>query len=775
MTQAQETPGVRVRVRGLVQGVGFRPTVWRIARECGLRGDVLNDGSGVLIRAWGAQAQLERFMRRLQIEAPPLARIDHIERTVLPPGLAREFLISQSGAGDVHTAVVADAASCAACVAETFDPSSRRHLYPFTNCTHCGPRFSIVLKVPYDRANTSMAPFALCGDCRAEYEDPADRRFHAQPIACPACGPRVWLEVTTGDVKASGWAAAAKLIAEGRTVAIKGLGGFHLACDATNAAAVSALRARKRREHKAFAVMARDVEMIERFCEVDAAERMLLQSSAAPIVLLRHRGERLPDAIAPGAARLGFMLPYTPLHHLLLRDLDRPLVMTSGNVSDEPQCIADDDARVRLRDIADAYLLHDREIVSRIDDSVACVMDGAPRILRRARGYAPAPIALPRGFEAAPRVAAMGGMLKNTFCFTKDGQAMLSQHQGDLEAPAAYADYRKSLDLYRALFDHAPECIVVDAHPEYPSTRLGVEWAERDGLALQSVQHHHAHIASCLAESGMPLDSSPVLGIALDGLGMGEGGELWGGEFLFADYRGFRRVGRFKPVALIGGERAMREPWRNTYAHLVAAFGWDACRARYGELPLIRALQAKPLAMIDAMLAQNINCPLASSCGRLFDAVAGAVGICRERLSYEGQPAIELEALVDHGMLDTEFAYPFAVLDEHDGIATLDAGPMWRALLEDLSAGAEAAAISTRFHLGLARALTALTIELAHRLETHSVALTGGVFQNSTLFERVGSDLRSRGFAVLTHSKVPPGDGGLALGQAAVAAARLLY
>ena len=776
-----EVTGAEIRVRGLVQGVGFRPTVWRLACDCDLAGDVRNDSDGVLIRAWGTPAALAVFVRRLRAEAPPLARIDALERRALGGSApAAPFRILASVTGRAHTGVAPDAASCAACVAETFDPSQRRYRYPFTNCTHCGPRLSIVRAIPYDRRHTSMAGFALCADCGAEYADPAERRFHAQPIACPACGPRVWLETNAGAAFAATIASdaidgARRLLQDGHIVAVKGLGGFHLACDAGNARAVARLRSRKMRYHKAFALMARDVAMVERYCSVSAQERALLQSPMAPIVLCAARPDApagLAPAIAPGLATLGFMLPYTPLHHLLLDSLERPLVLSSGNLCDEPQCTDNDEARQRLSGIADYLLLHDRDIVNRVDDSVVRVIDGAPRLLRRARGYAPAPLPLPPGFERAPPVLAMGSALKNAFCLLADGQAILAPHQGDLEDGATQLAYRRQLDLLRGLFQHAPETIAIDLHPDYVSSRLGAEWAARDGLALEAVQHHHAHVASCMADNGLALDAAPLLGIALDGLGMGAEGELWGGEFLQADYRAFRRVARFKPVALIGATQALREPWRNTYAHLAAALGWGAVREQYATLELTRFLAAKPLATFDAMLAHGINCPAASSCGRLFDAVAAALGMCRDCASYEGQAAIELEALAAGAALDDRHdPYPFALAGAGAALREIDAAPMWRALLRDLAAGMPPARIAWRFHAGLAQAVAAMAEECGR---PGTVALSGGVFQNRLFGELAAHALRARGFTVLGQRQVPANDGGLALGQAVIAAARAL-
>ena len=768
-----------IRVRGLVQGVGFRPTVWRLARDCGLRGDVRNDAAGVLIRVAGRSVDIDRFCTMLRDQCPPLARIDALQRVagVELSGLV-DFRIVASEAGEVHTGVVADAATCAACRSEIFDPANRRYRYPFTNCTHCGPRLSIVRGIPYDRANTSMSEFPMCASCRAEYEDPADRRFHAQPNACERCGPRVWLENADGHL--AEWPgvdaieAASRLLADGRIVAIKGIGGFHLACDAGDERAVADLRERKRRYRKPFALMARDLEVVARYCVLDDQTAELLGGAAAPVVLLDSCGpERVASEVAPGQQTLGFMLPYSPLHHLLLADWDRPLVMTSGNLSEEPQCIANDDAGRRLRGLADQYLLHDREIVNRVDDSVVRVMSGRPRLLRRARGYAPAPILLPTEFADAKPVLALGGELKNTVCLLKDGQAILSQHLGDLEDARTAEEFERTVTLYGHLFQHQPHSLAVDLHPDYRSSRYGRARARRDGLALVEVQHHFAHIASVLADNAYPLDAGPVLGIALDGLGFGDDGTLWGGEFLLVDYRGYRRLAHLKPAALPGGSKAMLEPWRNTYAHLVTHVGWDTFMRDFAGLELAGYLQGKPLQVLAAMLERGINAPSSSSCGRLFDAVAAALGVSRDLVSYEGQAAIELEALLGHSRPGGSGAYPFAV-DDSAPVALLDPAPMWRSLLEDLQSDLPKSTMAARFHRGLADAVAGLATRLAAEQRLDTVALSGGVMQNRTLFEAVSRQLERTGLRVLGHLQVPANDGGLALGQAVVAAARQL-
>ena len=763
--------GESIRVRGLVQGVGFRPSVWRLARKLGLSGEVLNDGEGVLIRVWGRQAQLDVFCQRLRTDAPPLARIDAIERQANPQApVSDSFQIAVSQTGAVLTGIVPDAASCPQCLAEVFDPAERRYRYAFANCTHCGPRLSIVRAIPYDRANTSMSIFALCEACREEYENPADRRFHAQPIACPVCGPQLCLEDAQGRRLESDPIRQANIwLRAGKILAIKGIGGFHLACDASNEVAVAELRQRKRRYAKAFALMARDSDIIRRYCALSETEDTLLRDSAAPIVLLDARGpEQLAPSIAPAQTTLGFMLPYSPLHHLLLADWESPLVMTSGNLSEQPQCIANQQAREQLNELADGWLLHDRKIVNRLDDSVARVVAGAPRLLRRARGYAPSPLPLPAGFTDAPELLALGGELKNTFCLLHGGQAILSQHLGDLEDARTLADYRRALSLYAELFQHRPSVRVVDKHPEYLSSKLGRELCADDGLPLFEVQHHHAHIAACLAENLWPREGGAVLGVALDGLGYGDDDTLWGGEWLRANYQNYQRLARIKPVPLLGGAQAILQPWRMAYAQL-AALGWDRIAQEFGALDCIAYLQTQPLKTLNAMRARGFNTPLSSSCGRLFDATAALLGICLDGIAYEGQAAIELEALAD----EDPGVYSVALIETPD-LLELDPAPLWQCVLSDLRSGTAASSIAARFHNGLAAAIVEICVRLAtsHRLNT--IALSGGVFQNVRLFTAVEAGLQSQGLQVLSHHQVPPNDGGLALGQALIAAARLL-
>jgi len=772
-------PGEAIRVRGLVQGVGFRPTVWRLARDCGLAGDVRNDAEGVLIQVWGDLEARRRFVSRLHREAPPLSRIDALESApLLDAAPSRQFRIIASQSGAVRTGIVPDAATCGDCLHEILDTSNRRHGYAFTNCTHCGPRLSIVRRIPYDRGNTSMSKFDMCPTCRGEYQDPADRRFHAQPNACADCGPRLWLERAPAarvSIEGDPIEVTRRLLQSGHIVAIKGLGGFHLACDATNAQAVTRLRVRKQRFDKPFALMAPDEDVVRRYCHMTQSEAALLHSSAAPIVLLPASGrERLAEGVAPAQRCFGFMLPYSPLHHLIMAGMDAPIVLTSGNRSEEPQCTGNDESRERLAGIADAFLLHDRDIVNRVDDSVIRLISDRPAVVRRARGFAPAPLRLPRGFGAAPPVLGCGGELKNTFCLLKDGNAILSQHMGDLENPAANAAYRDTLELYLELFGHEPRVLAIDVHPDYLSSKFGRQRAAGGGCRVLPVQHHHAHLAACMAENGVELDADPVVGLALDGIGYGDDGTLWGGEFLLVDYRSYRRLAAFAPVPMPGGTQAIREPWRMAYAHLTRSCEWSRVESENADLPFFRALTDKPLRTLNGMMASGFNSPMTSSCGRLFDAVAAVVGL-RQTVSYEAQAAIELEAAVDLDALSDE-GYPFALTMVRE-LPRLDARPMWDALLRNLRAGCPIGTVAARFHTGLARALVRMLDHLAMSLGdawTGRIALSGGVFQNAILSEALIRRLEAKGLQVLRHSQVPANDGGLSLGQAVIAAARTM-
>ncbi|AFY99570.1 carbamoyltransferase HypF [Calothrix sp. PCC 6303] len=783
-------PTEEIRVKGIVQGVGFRPTVYRIATDIGLSGEICNDGEGVLIRVAGSDASLDQFVRQLQQESPLLARIESITRSrndSIEVSRYHGFRISDSVDGANQTQITPDAATCPQCQSEIFDPSSRWFRYPFTNCTHCGPRFSIIRTIPYDRKNTSMGVFSMCPECSREYDDVTNRRFHAQPIACHICGPKAWLERADGKpVTASMFSmlddvdAVCTLLQKGEIVAIKGIGGFHLACDATNDIAVQKLRQRKGRYDKPFALMARDIRVIEEYCTPNIQELELLTSPAAPIVLLKKKkpevSNPIAESVSPKQNYWGFMLPYTPLHHLIFKRMNRPVVMTSGNISDEPQCIDNNEARTKLVGIADYFLFHNREIVNHVDDSVVRVVDSQPRIIRRARGYTPTSIKLPLGFEKTPDILAMGGELKNTFCLLRDGKATLSQHLGDLSNYHNFQNYQKTLDLYLDLYDCTPSAIALDKHPEYLSTKLGKDFTTNNQIPTYNIQHHHAHIAACMAENNIPLDTPPILGIALDGLGYGDDGTFWGGEFLLADYKQFQRLAKFKSVAMIGGEKAIYQPWRSLYAHLISNFNWQYLKQEYGDLDLFKFLEDKPLDLMRELVLKKINSPLASSVGRLFDAVAAAIGICREECSYEGQAAMELESLVDINYLNNDkiSSYRFSIT-QVDGIQEIELDLMWLDILKDLSQSKSSKLIASKFHQTLILVLVKVIENLRKCYSINQVALTGGVFQNSILLQQVTKHLKKSNIHVLTHSLIPSNDGSLSLGQAVIAAARSIH
>ena len=761
-----EQAGVAIRIRGQVQGVGFRPTVLRIARQQGLCGEVHNDGEGVIIHLFAPAPEVAALVAALHRELPPLARIDRLEYSPICAEPPSGFVIAASRGGVIDTGVAPDAATCAACREELLDPSNRRYRYPFTNCTHCGPRLTIVAAIPYDRINTSMHPFPLCDDCAREYHDPLDRRFHAQPNACPVCGPRLWLSDSAGrELPTAGdpIAAAAQALEEGKIIALKGIGGFHLACDARSEAVVARLRERKQRNGKAFALMVRDRAMAERCCRVDAAAWALLTTPAAPIVVLeRQTGAEIAPAVAPDQQTLGLMLPYSPLHILLLEAFAAPLVLTSGNRSEEPQCIDNATALATLGTVADAFLLHNREILQRVDDSVLRIIDQTPRFYRRARGYAPATLPLPEGFAAAAPILAMGGELKNTFCLLREDRALLSQHIGDLKQRTAFHDYRRTLQHYLRLFRHTPRTIAVDAHPDYRPSRHGRELAATLGATLEPIQHHHAHLAACMADNGLPLTTPPLLGIALDGLGYGSDGTLWGGELLRCDYRTCSRLGHLAPIPLAGGQQAIVEPWRCAYAHL-----W-----RCGIAPPSDFAQSpERLAQLAQMLTRGLNSPLTTSAGRLFDAVAALLGVAPPRIRYEGEAAIRLEQLAWQGVSGVASGYPFHWEQTASGVQ-LDPAPMWPLLLADLARGVPTAQLAARFHLGFAAALVAVSCELARREGVSQVLLSGGVLNNRLLLEQLIQGLRQAGLQPLSHHRVPSNDGGIAYGQAVIAAAR---
>ena len=742
------TKGRCIRVRGQVQGVGFRPFVWQLAIRMGLAGDVLNDGQGVLIRVAGAD--LDGFEAALRTEAPSLARIDAVESVShrfanAPLG----FVISPSLAGAAQTGVVPDAATCPDCLAEILDPTQRRFGYAFTNCTRCGPRFSILRGLPYDRAHTSMAAFRMCADCAAEYANPADRRFHAQPIACAACGPRLWLEVGGREIAGAPIAQAAARLKAGDILAIKGLGGFHLACNAHDATAVARLRSRKQRPAKPFALMG-TAAMVAAHAWVSPAEAAALAGSSAPIILLSPRPSPLPQGIAPGLAAHGWMLPYTPLHHLLLAAFGGPLVMTSGNLSGEPQVTQNREAVEKLGHIANAFLMHDRHIVRRLDDSVERITPQGRIALRRARGVAPGSLPLPPGFEDAPEVVAYGGRMKAAICLLKHGQALLSHHLGDLDDALTWAEFQRADADYAALFDHHPTLAACDLNPDCRAARYA---AER-GLPLVQVQHHHAHLAACLADNLWPLDAGPVAGIVLDGLGLGSDGTFWGGEVLLGDYRSFTRVAGLAPAQLIGGDKAAVDPWRNLLAQLD--------QASLGEL-MDSMFPALPLGLLRQAAKAGINAPMSSSMGRLFDAFAAAVGVAPGRQTHEGEAAMRLEALAAEvtGRIEP---YPMTTGP------LIDPSPLFRAWAADRLARVPPARMAARFHAGVAQAFADSARRLVESGAAKAVALSGGCFQNACL---LGLTVRAlEGVPVMIHRATPPNDGSLALGQALVAAAR---
>lgn len=759
--------GRRITVRGRVQGVGFRPYVWQLAQNAKLTGQVLNDGMGVSIDVWGATTDLDDFQRGLKQCPLPLAQISGFTAVGLAGSAMHDgFVIAASAGGQISTEIAPDAATCPACLAEVLDPNNRRYGYPFTNCTHCGPRLSIVRGLPYDRAQTSMQAFPMCADCRAEYENPSDRRFHAQPNACPVCGPRLWLEDAQGacDI-ADPIKAVAQRLMQGQIAAIKAIGGFHLACDAGNAQVVQTLRTCKRRKAKPFALMARDIAQIETFCDVTKAEVDLLRGPEAPIVLLALRDRDALHDVAPGLDRVGVMLPHSPLHHLLMAQVRGPLVMTSGNLSQMPQVTDNATARSALAGIADVWLMHDRDIVNRLDDSLMRVDLSRPWILRSGRGVSPAQITLPAGFADAPPVLAMGAELKSTFCLVKNGQAIPSAHIGDLTTLETYEEYQSKIALFQKLYDIAPAVIAVDMHPNYLSTRYGQQLIKETGAQLVRVQHHHAHMASCLAEHGVGPDDGPTVGVILDGAGFGTDGTIWGGEFLLGDYSGFERKGHVAPVALPGGDTAARTPWRNLVAHLYAAFGAD-WQDRVAGTPLEDNLRGQPVDLITHMIRQGVNTPLASSAGRLFDAVGAALGLSFERQYFEGHAAMELEALIDHS--DTTGGYQVTL--GSDGIISWAA--LWSDLVADLQAGTDPGIVAARFHIGLAKGLADTAAQIAAEANSKRVVLSGGVMQNRFLQQHLEANLKKRELTVLRQQRTPANDGGISLGQAAIATFR---
>jgi hydrogenase maturation protein HypF len=752
----------RIHVAGIVQGVGFRPYVYRLATERRLAGQIANTSSGVVIEVEGAAEVVDDFLSSLPAQAPPLAlvteiRVVEIHRT----GESDFFILPSDPSASVRTLISPDIATCADCLRELFDPADRRFRYPFINCTNCGPRFSIVKGIPYDRPQTSMSVFPMCPRCAAEYEDPRNRRFHAQPNACWQCGPqlefcdsrglRLSVEKPIGEVVAR--------LRAGDIVAVKGLGGFHLAVDATNDEAVDRLREHKRRIEKPFAVMVSDLETVSRFCSLGVEERELLLLPQRPIVLLPRKNPcSLADSVAPFNQYLGIFLPYTPIHHLLFKESQlQALVMTSGNLSEEPIAIGNSEAVARLGDIADWFLLHNRDILLRCDDSVVRRTGGRTRQLRRSRGFVPVPVFLKKEF---PPTLAVGGELKNTICLLRGREAFLSQHIGDLENVEAYKFFQEAVDHFQQILEIRPETVAYDLHPDYFATR----WARKQsGMQAIGVQHHHAHIASCMAENHL---EGRVIGFALDGTGYGIDGRIWGGEVLLADYLDFERAAHLAYVPLPGGAAAIREPWRMAVSHLWASFGPDLLTL---PIPFFRQIPQTRIRTVIQMMERQVNSPLTSSCGRLFDAVAALINL-RPEVNYEAQAAIELEMCRDEAAAGQP--YPFG-LSEAGDVLQIDSRPLFRAIVNDLLRGAAAGEISQRFHDGLVEALAAIARILRKRTSLNTVCFSGGSFQNAYLANGLGHQLQSEGFEVYTHSQVPAGDGGISLGQAVVAAHRV--
>jgi hydrogenase maturation protein HypF len=754
-----------IAICGIVQGVGFRPYVYGLATRLRLRGFIKNVNGGVLIEVEGETHSLDRFLDELTAEPPPLARIDDLRWSSRPACGDLSFRIEPSDRDEDSPIFISpDVATCDDCLAELFDPRDRRYFYPFLNCTNCGPRLTIITGSPYDRERTSMASFAMCPECRAEYEDPGNRRFHAQPTACPACGPRLRLLDSSGQPvsgRVDPLAGAVDALRRGRIVAIKGLGGYHLSCMASHPVAVAELRRRKHRDEKPFALMVPDLAAARTLCEVSPGDASLLLSPRRPIVLLRRRpGIPVDEGVAPGNPWLGLMLPYAPLHHLLLHELGGlPLVMTSGNRSDEPIAYDDRDALERLSGIADFFLVHDRPIHLRCDDSVTRVVAGAELPVRRSRGDAPSPIRLTIPCERP--TLALGGQLKATFALGRGRNAFLSHHIGDLDHYEAFRAYSEAIAHYERLFGLSAECLVHDLHPDYASTRYAENHAgARPTIA---VQHHHAHMASCMAENGL---SEPVIGVAFDGTGFGTDGTIWGGEFLVGDYVNLHRAAHLRPVVLPGGEQAIREPWRMAAAYLFDA-GLDLSLLAASVTPTARNT-------VERIIARRFNSPVTTSAGRLFDAVAALAGV-RQRVSYEGQAAIELEWLATG--VEPDGAYPFEIEEtREEGIQesrlVLDLRPMVVTVAEDVRRGSDAKRIARRFHSAMVEAIVGVCGRLRARSGLDVVVLSGGVFLNALLTVEAVARLAGEGFRVYRHRQVPPNDGGLCLGQLAVAAAR---
>jgi len=751
----------RITVRGVVQGVGFRPYAYNLAHSLHLSGYILNTSAGLLIEVEGADSAVEQFQDTLRRQPPSLSQIAEIAISEVVPRGDSAFTIQESIATNGEFAMVSsDVGTCADCWRDFSDPGNRRYGYAFTNCTNCGPRYSIVNDIPYDRRSTTMAAFQMCARCQEEYEDPADRRFHAQPNACPACGPRLALSKVgelTVRIKPP-MAEVRKLLREGQILAVKGLGGFLLACDAENDAAVRRLRERKRRSEKPFALMARDVTAIKQFCRVSEADGVALTSSRRPIVVLpRNPGSNITWAVAPGNKTLGVMLPYTPLHYLLFSDSpDQPaeftaLVMTSGNLSEEPIVISNEEALHRLRDVADWFLTHNRDIYMRVDDSVIRTFACQERVLRRSRGYVPQAIDLGKPVR---QVLACGAELKNTLCLTKDHYAILSQHIGDLENYETLMFFQETLGNLKKLFRVTPEAVAYDLHPRYMSSRIALELPIERKIC---VQHHHAHIASCMAENHL---HEKVIGVAFDGTGYGSDGKIWGGEFLVADFAGFVRRAHLRYVPLPGGDAAVRQPWRMALSYLRDCFGPDPFPE---ALSFLHNIPDKQISVVDAMVMRGINSVQTSSCGRLFDAVASLTGIQRD-VTFEGQAAIALEMAATEGIAEQ---YPFAINDGEP--AQIDVRPMIRNIVEDLLPSRPVGEIAARFHNTIAQIILDVSSRIRKSDGLNRVCLSGGTFQNHYLLGRALDGLQENGFEVFIHAAVPPNDGGISLGQAVIA------
>jgi len=751
-----------IDVGGIVQGVGFRPYVYRLATECALTGSIANTAAGVTIEIQGETESTEKFLERLPREIPTLARITLLESRDVELRYEHAFRIEASRSSAESRALISpDVATCEDCLREMMNPRDRRFLYPFINCTNCGPRFTIIRDIPYDRALTTMAAFKMCAACEAEYENPMNRRFHAQPNACWDCGPQVLLYGADGERMdvAEPLREAARLLQQGSLVAMKGLGGFHLACDARNGEAVEKLRDRKRRVEKPLAIMVRQIEDVEKFCVLDELSRRQLMSVERPIVILPRRPEvALPHGLAPGNSFLGVFLPYTPLHHLLFwSGKFDALVMTSGNLSEEPIAIENEEAIRRLQLIADAFLVHNREIVRRCDDSVLRVAAGQPQKLRRARGYVPVPVQLEQ--EMQP-ILAVGGELKNTVCLVRGSEAFLSQHIGDLENLESYRFFEEAVRHLQRILETEPRVIAHDLHPDYFSTK----WAqERAGAELVGVQHHHAHIAACMAENHL---NGKVIGIALDGSGYGTDGAIWGGEVLLADYMSFERAAQFAYVPLPGGAAAIHEPWRMAVSYLAKHHGKEIERL---ELPFLEAIESKKLDVLLQMIEKEVHSPRTSSCGRMFDAVAAVVGL-RGTVNFEAQAAIELEMAARESA--SEGAYPFDLIPQG---ATWQIGTrsLFEWLIRDLRKRTSIGEMARKFHNGLALVFLDVAERLREKSSLNRVCLSGGCFQNALLLESLIRELRERSFEVYFHTEVPTGDGGISLGQAVIAAHRV--